>query len=150
VRFYDKINDFKKNSVFKQILRGIIKTEKTETTKTETSKKRPAHRPKRRFTPEEIAKIDHLASIGADNITIAHCVDSDENSIKRYFWRQIKQKRAEFKAQILGYQQKMAANQPVMAIWCGKQHLGQKDNQVVTIKSLPAIKIELSGAPENG
>lgn len=116
----------------------------------DSNQKPKCGRPQEKFTPLEIVKIEELARIGCSDEIIADCISKTKSVIQRYFKAKIAQKKAEFKAEIVQVQQDMLKKQPVMAIWLGKQHLGQTDVQKIEIASLPAITVALQGTPESG
>lgn len=93
-----------------------------------------AGRPKYKFTDEQIAKIDDLASLNCKDYTIAEVIGCDVATLKTHFSKRLIQKRAEGRAKLRQYQWEMAKTHPVMDIWLGKQPewLGQTDKQEVT------------------
>jgi len=103
-------------------------------------------RPKRIFTPDQIADIERLAKLNLNTETIADALDIPVNTLKSNFRRQLTQKRAQGKAEIAEAQRSML-KQPVMAIWLGKQHLGQSDVQKIEVGSMLPIVIRHQQGP---
>jgi len=91
-----------------------------------------AGRKPREFDEKTIAKIDKLAKAQAKDYLIATALGIPAETFKRHFGERCKEKRADGKAEILQSQMKMAKTNPTMAIWWGKQHLEQKDQQYQT------------------
>lgn len=90
-----------------------------------------AGRPERVFTEEEIATIDELALINCKDYTIANIIGCDSETLKAHFSERMIKKRAEFKAKLRGYQEKMAKTNTAMAIFLGKNELDQADKQEI-------------------
>lgn len=88
-------------------------------------------RPKREFTDEETQKIEEYALNNCHFETIALALEIPVNTLKRRFGRFIKQKRAEGRIRLRGYQTDLAKNNPAMAIFLGKNELGQTDKQLI-------------------
>lgn len=101
-----------------------------------------AGRPKYEFTEEQIAQIDDLALLNCKDYTIAMVIDCDVATLKAHYSKRLIQKRAEGRARLRLYQVNMAKNNPAMAIFLGKNELGQEDKK--TIKNEGAITHELS------
>ena len=89
-----------------------------------------AGRPQKKITPEELEKAGQAALIGANNNIIEGMMGWCEGFInkKKEISKFLLKKRQEHKMSILQAQQNMK-NNPTMAIWLGKQHLGQADKQ---------------------
>ena len=88
-------------------------------------------RPKRVFTEDEKAKIEEMALNNCHFETIAMALDIPVNTLKRHYGRFITQKRAEGRVRLRGYQTQMSKTAPAMAIFLGKNELGQSDKQEV-------------------
>ena len=97
--------------------------------------KNPVGRPKRVFTPEEVAKIEEMAKNNLHTLTIANALGIPEPTLRDNFQEVLTQKRAEGKAE-LSKQQKDACKEGdrTILIWRGKQDLGQADKQEITGK----------------
>ena len=96
-----------------------------------------AGRPKRVFSKAEITKIQRYARNNSKSETIASALDIPVNSLKRHFGRKMTIWRAEGKVQLKNIQRRMVTTSPQMAIWLGKQDLGQVDKQVITTNPAP-------------
>jgi len=84
-------------------------------------------RPPIEYTPEQIAQIEQMAETQCKDATIAEALGLDVKTFQKHNSKFTRQKRAQGKATIYANQYRMAQNQPVMAIWLGKQHLEQAD-----------------------
>jgi len=104
-------------------------------------------RPKRVFSEEEKAKIDEMALNNCRDYTIAQVLNIPMNTFKRHFGKRCMKKRAEFKANLREDQAKLAKTNPAMAIFLGKNELGQEDKQTIKedTSAMQALK-ELSDA----
>lgn len=85
-------------------------------------------RPKRIWTDEQRAKIDQMALDNCHMDTIALALDVPKESLVRDFGTIIRQKRAEGRTALRRAQRKQI-NTPAMAIFLGKNELGQSDRQ---------------------
>lgn len=88
-----------------------------------------AGRPKREFTDEQVKLIEDYAFHGCQNNTIATLLDIPINTLTRHFGKLLTKKRAERKYNLHINQDKMAKTVPAMAIFLGKNELGQTDKQ---------------------
>ncbi len=88
-------------------------------------------RPKRVFSDEEIEQIDTMSLNNCHMDTIALALDIPLTTLVRRFGREIKQKRAIGRTTLRDNQVKMSKTQPAMAIFLGKNELGQVDRQIV-------------------
>ena len=88
-------------------------------------------RPKRQFTDEEKQKIDTMASNNCHMDTIALALEIPLTTLVRRFGRIIKRKRAQGRIELRAKQVKLADNHPAMAIFLGKNELGQVDKQTI-------------------
>ena len=109
-----------------------------------------AGRPKRVFTKAETNKIRQYALNNSKSETIASALDIPVNSLKRHFGRKMTIWRAEGKVKLKNLQREMADKSTQMAIWLGKQDLGQVDKQVITSKTeivaVPEVEKEATDA----
>ena len=94
-----------------------------------------AGRPKRQFTDEEKQKIEESALNNCHIDTIALGLGVAKNTLIRRFGTFIKQKRAEGRIRLRGYQVDLAVNNPAMAIFLGKNELDQTDKQIIATTS---------------
>lgn len=101
-----------------------------------------AGRPKYEFTDEQIAKAEELALGGCQNGTIATILEVDKETLVKYLSPLLTKKRAERKAELRQKQDKMALTVPAMAIFLGKNELGQEDKR--TVKQESTITHDLS------
>ena len=88
-------------------------------------------RPKRQFTDEIIQKISEYALDNCHIDTIALALDIPKTTLIRRFGTVIKQKRAKGRVELRANQAKLSKTQPAMAIFLGKNELGQVDKQVI-------------------
>jgi len=58
---------------------------------------------------------------------IADVIDVSYDSLKRHYEKKIRAKRSEGRADLLHVQREQATRNPIMAIFLGKNHLGQAD-----------------------
>ena len=96
----------------------------------EKTKKGPGA-PRRKFTKAEVAKIDEMALLNCNNNTIAVALDVDVNVMLDQFSKRINQKRAEHRQFLHQCQHDHALKTPAMAIFLGKNDLGQADKQEI-------------------
>jgi hypothetical protein len=96
----------------------------------EKTKKGPG-RPRRKFTKAEVAKIDHAASLNCKDGTIAKLIDCDVTVMLDQFAKRIRLKRAKYAEYLRQCQYDHAAKTPAMAIFLGKNDLGQADKQEI-------------------
>ena len=86
-----------------------------------------AGRPKASFSDEEIAEIEQYALDGCQTGTIATLTGIAYNTLDRHFGKNLTKKRAERKQKLRVNQNKLSENNPAMAIFLGKNELGQTD-----------------------
>lgn len=96
-----------------------------------------AGRPKRTFSEGEIALIEQYALDGCQTGTIATLMGIAYNTLNRHFGKNMHKKRCERKQSLRAKQNKLADNHPAMAIFLGKNVLGQVDKQVISTKAEP-------------
>ncbi len=104
-----------------------------------------------KFTDEQIQEIERLALINCNSNTIAEATGIAVTTLKRRFGRKLRHWWALYRTNIRESQDKQRDSSPQMAIWLGKQDLGQVDKQVVetsktSSKSLTAKEMEASKA----
>lgn len=100
-------------------------------------------RPKRVFNDEIVQQMQQYALEGCQNNTIATILDIPMTTLKRRFGKLLTKKRCERKQKLREYQLDLAKTNPAMAIFLGKNELGQTDKQ--TISNEPTEKpIDLS------
>ena len=92
-------------------------------------------RPKRQFTKDEIEQMEEYALNGGQNGTIATAMNIPFNTLKRHFGKRLTKKRAERKLILRERQTLLAIANPAMAIFLGKNELGQVDKQVIVDES---------------
>lgn len=108
-----------------------------------------AGRPKRVFTKAEIAKIRRYALNNSKTGTIAEALNIPFNSLNRHFGKKMTFWRAEGKVKLKQIQRRMANTSTQMAIWLGKQDLGQVDKQDIrTTMVAPKVSEEEKPAIE--
>lgn len=97
-------------------------------------------RPRKVIDP---AVVETLAKIHCTYDEIAAVVGCSTDTLKRRFADRIEKGREEGKASLRRMQFKKALDgNPTMLIWLGKQHLGQKDGQVIETRELPQMVVE--------
>ena len=89
-------------------------------------------RPKRVFSEEEEQKIEEYALNNCHFDTIALAMSIPVMTLKRRYGRFIKQKRAEGRIRLRGFQVALAETNPAMSIFLGKNELEQTDKQTIT------------------
>lgn len=88
-------------------------------------------RPKRQFTDEIVQRMEEMALNGCQNTTIAIALDVPKSTLVRRFGPKLRKKRCERKDLLRTNQTKLAKTFPAMAIFLGKNELGQVDKQVL-------------------
>jgi hypothetical protein len=99
-------------------------------------------RPKKVFTEEEIQQMEEYALDGCQNNTISTLMDIANNTLIRRFGKRLTKKRCERKQRLRLIQTNLALSNPAMAIFLGKNELGQVDKQVIETKT------EIRAVPE--
>lgn len=103
------------------------------------------------YTKQQIAEIDRLALINCNTNTIAEAVGIPFNSLKRRFGKRLRRGRALWRVNVRQSQANQRDNSPQMAIWLGKQDLGQTDKQVIQteqVESKPKTGLELQAVKD--
>ena len=97
-------------------------------------KKEPCRcgRPKKQFDDETVAYIEEYSRNNNKTGTIAEALSLPYETLKRRFGKRMTHWRALGQINLKRIQQRMANFNPQMAIWLGKQDLGQVDKQVIT------------------
>ena len=93
------------------------------------AKKKKTGRPKRKFTDEQVALMEKYALAGCQNNTIATLMDIPIETLVRRFGKLLTKKRCERKYNLRVAQNALCLTHPGMAIFLGKNELGQKDKQ---------------------
>jgi len=96
-------------------------------------------RPKRVFTDEEVQQMEEYALDGCQNNTIATIMDIANSTLIRRFGKLLTKKRCERKQRLRLIQTNLALSNPAMAIFLGKNELGQVDKQ--TIRTETAVPV---------
>ena len=97
-------------------------------------------RPKRQFTDEDEQQMFKYALAGCQNGTIAKLMCIAPTTLIRRFGGLLTEKRAERKYNLRDKQTKLSENNPAMAIFLGKNELGQVDKQtIINEKPIAAI-----------
>ncbi len=86
-------------------------------------------RPKTEFTEKQIVQMQEYALEGCQNNTIATLMDIPKTTLIRRFGHLLHKKRCERKLTLRKLQLAQAKNSPAMAIFLGKNELGQTDKQ---------------------
>lgn len=102
---------------------------------TEDSPKHAGGRPKREFSEHEVAIIANYAIDGGKNNTIASALSIPVNTLTNRFSGLLKEYRAYRKLKLARNQTRQSVHSPQMAIFLGKNELGQVDKQVITTKT---------------
>lgn len=84
-----------------------------------------------RFNDKQIQEIEQLALNGCQNNTIANITGIALTTLKRRFGKILTKKRCERKNNLRTNQTNLAKTNPAMAIFLGKNELGQEDKQTV-------------------
>ena len=95
-------------------------------------------RPRKEVDSEQVEK---LAALQCTLEEIAAFVGVDKSTISRRFATEIKEGREKGKTSLRRYQFELAKKSAAMAIFLGKNYLGQSDQQNVVIQEMPEIKI---------
>lgn len=94
------------------------------------------------ITPDILKRIDEMAEAQCKDHTIAQEFGWDPDTFKAEFSERTSQKRAQGKNRLMRVQFALAMDgNPTMAIWGGKQHLGQTDKQ--TVNGTQAITVTI-------
>ena len=110
-----------------------------------------AGRPKRVFTPEEIAGIERYARIGSYNRTISTGLNIPLNSLERHFGAKIRHWRAAGKLDMRESLHKQRDTSPQTAIFIAKNELGMTDKlqtDQVQEKTIPQTPEQLREVKE--
>ena len=105
-------------------------------------------RPRRVFTDEEEAKILQMALDNCHMDTIALALDIPLETLRRHYGGYISQKRAEGRTELRRMQREQAPKSPAMAIFLGKNELGQVDKQIIETEAVEQKKLNESEAVE--
>jgi len=110
---------------------GTKKTAQKKRQADSTKKKRGPGKPKTIISDEDMAKAEEYAFRGCQNNTICSLMDWDHEWLhgRKDILRRLTKKRAERKLWLRQVQDKHAQSNPVMAIFLGKNYLGQADKQ---------------------
>lgn len=92
----------------------------------------PGGRPKSTITDMQMRQVQMLAALGLSHEDIATVVELDRRTMERRCKRQLDRGRAEMRARLHRIQWDLAKKSAAMAIWLGKQYLGQRDVPVPT------------------
>ena len=88
-----------------------------------------------KFTDEQVQEITTLAMDGCQNGTIAHITGIANTTLIRRFGKLLTKKRCERKHNLRKNQTNLSENNPAMAIFLGKNELGQVDKQTIQTES---------------
>lgn len=88
-------------------------------------------RPKGSVIPLDEKKIEQYAKAGASNREIADSLGVDESVIRRRMVKLLRKARADRKIMVRTWQTQQAQKNPALAIWIGKNELGQCDKQEI-------------------
>ena len=117
---------------------------------------KPNGRPKKEISAELFEKLCGLQCTEEDIAGVFECtVDTIENFCKREYGETFsevyKKHSAAGRVSLRRAQFRLAEKSPAMAIWLGKQHLGQREPEPVKPQADMALFVEaLSGAPKIG
>ena len=98
-----------------------------------------AGRPKNSFSDEQIQQMEEYALDGCQNNTIATLMDIADSTLIRHFGKLLTKKRCKRKQRLRLIQTNLALSNTAMAIFLGKNELGQTDTQ--TIKVEPVLLV---------
>ncbi len=100
-------------------------------------------RPKKYFTDEQLETIETMAHNNCNTQTIAECAGVDKDVLVRNLGRKLIHWRSEGKRDLSALQHRLATASPQMAIFLGKNYLGQTDRQDIrTSTAVPEISPE--------
>ena len=99
-------------------------------------------RPKRVFSDVIIQRMEDMAINGCQNGTISHVLDISNTTLVRRFGKLLTKKRCERKELLRTNQTQLAKTNPAMAIFLGKNELGQADKQIVSTETEAPIVSE--------
>ena len=120
------------------------KTQKRAKQKQKSAPAKELGRPESEFTNQQIRDIEQMAFDQCYDKTIAKVIGCAVETLKKHFSTKIIQKRAEGKAALHRSQMKQAQTNPTMAIFLGKNYLGQADKQEHIIEEQkPEQKLEI-------
>jgi hypothetical protein len=105
-------------------------------------------RPKRQFTDEEIQQMEEYALDGCQNNTIATIMNIANSTLIRRFGKLLTKKRCERKQRLRLIQTNLALSNPAMAIFLGKNELGQVDKRVIETEAAEQKKLDEAEAAE--
>lgn len=97
-------------------------------------------RPKRVFTDEEEAIIANYALDGGKNNTIASALSIPVNTLTNRFSGLLKEYRAFRKLKLARNQTRQSVTSPQMAIFLGKNELGQVDKQEIRTEAVEKVE----------
>lgn len=97
-------------------------------------------RPKKNVNAEDVRK---LAALQCTIEEIAAFVGLDKSNVSRRFAKELKEGREQGKTSLRKYQFDLAKKSAAMAIFLGKNYLGQSDQKDVIIQEMPEIKINV-------
>lgn len=102
-------------------------------------------RPKIKFTAQQIAKMDDLASINCKDYTIASVLGVDVATLTKYYSERLIKKRAEGRLKLRRAQRDKAliTKDTAMLIFLGKNELGQADRREVTGRDGDPVVVNL-------
>ncbi len=89
-------------------------------------------RPKRKFTEAEERLIAEYALAGCQDKTIATLIEVEVRTLKAHYSTLLHKKRAERKYELRMAQNRLAKTNPAMAIFLGKNELGQSNENEFT------------------
>jgi hypothetical protein len=101
-----------------------------------------AGRPKNSFSNEQVQQIEQYALEGCQTGTIATLMGIAYNTLNRHFRKNMHKKRCERKQSLRAKQNRLADNHPAMAIFLGKNELGQVDKQVIETEATEKVKLD--------
>jgi len=97
-------------------------------------------RPKRVFSKEQKDKITEMALNNCHMDTIALALNIPKQTLLDNFRSYIRQKRAEGRTELRRMQRNQAPKSPAMAIFLGKNELGQSDKQDIVLDAGEDLK----------
>lgn len=100
-------------------------------------------RPKRQFTEEDEQKMYDYALAGCQNGTIARLMCIAKSTLIRRYGALLQEKRAERKYNLRNNQTNLSEHNPAMAIFLGKNELGQVDKQEIVTEYKPKEMTEV-------
>ena len=103
-------------------------------------KKRGRGRPEKILTPEELELMDQMAKDGCRHRTISVVLGVSRDNLRKNHMKRLHQKAAEGRVELRADQRRMSKTQPALAIFLGKNRLGQTDKRELGVSGEISLK----------